>query len=302
MECDAEACKTPEKGLADGTKLIGWKYSTINWKLTDPATLVAAMQQALQLKPTAIVIPSTPQAVWQSEVKPYEAAGVKIIPIFGSSDLKDGGAVIGNLASDAPLLAAQSVSDYVIVKSAGSAKSLVVSSPDVPSETSFVDALQKDFAANCTGCKSSPLNLSLAQFGSGGGTSAVVSQLQKDPSIKYVINAYGPQLPGLTSALAAAGLSGKVTVAGYSAGTAEFQGVKDKQFGAYVGVAYRYVGILVVDLLLRDQEGMSYDPTDGGVVSQIFTSDSTFTVDDAVNFAAPADMDTQFAKLWLVSS
>jgi len=72
-------------------KVIGWNYTTINYKSTDPTTLISAMSQALQQHPFAVGFSGVPEAVWASQIPAYDKAGVKIIPV-----------VTGPLSSSSP--------------------------------------------------------------------------------------------------------------------------------------------------------------------------------------------------------
>lgn len=300
LKPDAAGGELPIPGLEEATKAIGWGFRTINFKLAEPATLVAGMQEALGYKPTAVVIPSSPIQVWQNQIPAYEQAGVKIVPLF-LGQIEQNETVLGNLQGPADVAAAAKVvADYVIANSDGQGKALVVSAPDVPAEAAFADTVHKRLD-ECSDCSYTDLELTTPQLADGSGTRAVVSALQKDPSIGYIMNAYGPQLPGLPGALAAAGLSNKVKTVGYYGGPADFAAVKAGQVDAYTSVPFTYSAYQVVDIVLRDQQGIPFEPNDGGVPVQLFVEGTDFDVDAATNYDQPADALDQFKALWKVS-
>ncbi len=300
--CDVVTCKPPGEGIQAATKAIGWSYRALTWQYANPQTLIAAMTQAINYKPTAVVVPSAPIAVWQSMIPKLTAAGIKIVT-FGESVATPPSPILGNVAG--PISVKEQAADlfnWMIADSKGNKiHALLVTAPDVPTEKLLGDDI-KTSLPSCSSCKVTDLDLTTAQLaGSTAATTAVVSSLQKDPSINYILNGYGPQLSGLSGALAAAGLTHQVRVAGYTGGAEEFAGVKAGQYAAYTAWNGTYGGWLATDMILRDQQGISFKPADGEVPSQLFVSGTDFNVNDAVNFQAPAGYPQQFLKLWKVS-
>lgn len=263
LKPDVATAEGPATGLEAATQAVGWGFRTINFKLAEPATLIAAMQEALGYKPTAVVVASTPIQVWQSQIPAYQQAGVKIVPIFmGQVDQSD--TVLGNLVGPADVAAASKVvADYMISESKGEGKGLVVYAPDVPAEAAFADTVHNRLG-ECASCSYTDLELTTPQLADGSGTKAVISALQKDPTISYIVNGYGPQLPGLPGALSAAGLSSKVKIIGYAGGPADFAAIKAGQIDAYTGTPYIYSGYQILDVVLRNQQGIPFEPADGG--------------------------------------
>jgi ribose transport system substrate-binding protein len=279
---------------------IGWTYKVINVDLANPATVVSCMQQALQYKAKAVVVTDFPEQVWQSVVPAYEKAGAYIVPEY-IGHITDTKTILGNLNGPSDLeLGGKLVANFVIAKSDAKAHALQVFAPDNPAEAGFSNAVKATFAKTCPGCKSTDLDLTEAQLGNGTGTPAVVSAIQRDPSINWIINSYGPQLPGLHGALSAAGLAGKVHITGYGASATDFAAVKAGQYDAYPGNSYQYSGWTAVDVVLRAEQGISFPPDDGGAPIQLFVKGSDFNVANATVFNVPSDVAAQFEKLWLV--
>jgi ABC-type sugar transport system substrate-binding protein len=76
-----------------------------------------------------------------------------------------------------------------------------------------VGAFESTIAAKCPACKASVVTLQPADLGTPAATSAIVSELQSNPSIKYVYGVLADAITGLSTAISQAGLSG-ITVFG----------------------------------------------------------------------------------------
>lgn len=80
IPCSAAAagCSEPMEGAAEAAKLLGWSTRTIDGKGT-PADEENAIQQAIALKPDAIIIHAIEPETVTGAVKDAEAAGIPVI-------------------------------------------------------------------------------------------------------------------------------------------------------------------------------------------------------------------------------
>jgi ribose transport system substrate-binding protein len=140
------------------------------------------------------------------------------------------------------------------------------------------------------------LNATIPQVESGQAVSAIVSALQKDPSIKYVVACDAPFVDGLPAALRAAGLYGKIKIVGGGATSVEEKGLQTGSFTALTSLAQRYTGWLMVDAAVRHTEGMTIAPSDGGEPIQLLTKTSLQTASDSYDY--PANYPAEFRALW----
>lgn len=74
----AEGCSEPMDGAAEAAKVLGWKSRTIDGKGT-PAGEEAAIEQAIALKPDAIIIHAIDPSTVKGAVKDAKAAGIPVI-------------------------------------------------------------------------------------------------------------------------------------------------------------------------------------------------------------------------------
>jgi len=299
LSCDVSQCATEGAAIQQAVGLLGWNYKQINYKDADPATLVAGLQQALLLKPVAVALSGLPEVLWQTEAAAYKAAGVPIIqgyegpgpvafPLIGSIGGPSDVSVYGKM-----------LAEWTIADSNGKANVLNVTVNSYPILAVFSSSFQSTLTSGCSGCKIQNQNFSLAQVFSGGVNSGIVAALRRDPSITYVNVADGPFIDGLPSALAAAGLSGKVKITAESGDTQNLTDVQNGTESAFTGLALNYGSYLMVDLALRHLEGMPItDPTDGGLPKQLLVKGVSFAI--SISYDEPSNFRAQFKTLWLL--
>lgn len=298
LKCsDVGQCSDEADGYKAAMKIIGWNYKELSYKSSDPATLVSALKQALDFKPTAVSFSGLPRAVWDSVVPAYRKAGVKIVTMYlgptkyddvvigqvgGSKDVQGNGAIIAN---------------WVIADSKGKAHILLEEVNDFPVLKDYVIGFKATIKQNCPDCKITELNNTIAQLG-GQIVPSVVAGLQKDKSINYVSTVDGPFLTGLPAALAAAGLT-NVKISGESGDTKNLSDVKSGKESAFTGLALHHAAFNATDMLLRNLQGLPYDKEgNGDSPKQLLTKDANFDI--TTSFDKPADYANQFKKLWLL--
>ncbi len=74
----AEGCSEPMDGAAEAAKVLGWKSRTIDGKGT-PADEEAAIEQAIALKPDAIIIHAIDPATVKGAINDAKKAGIPVI-------------------------------------------------------------------------------------------------------------------------------------------------------------------------------------------------------------------------------
>ena len=300
LQCEVSQCKEGGEGVQQATSTLGWTLKTIPFKSTDPATLASAFQQALQLKPFAVVIAGVPEVLWKNQEAAYKEAGIPIIPFFvGPIDLSSTViANIGNLNDNGYF--GKVLADWFIADSQGTGRALVANVPAYQVLTSVSDAFEKEVASQCAACKLTKLDVTATQLGTGAFSSVIISALQKDPSIKYVMATDGVFIDPLPAALAGAGLGGTVKVIAQGGDAQNIIDLKAGRLSALTGLPTIYAGWISLDVAIRHYEGMSMpsDGGDGGVPTQLLTKASVGSVTGV--FELPTDFRDQIKKLWLL--
>lgn len=298
LQCEIPQCATIGEGVKAATRAIGWNYRVLNYQQANPATLIAAMKLALAYHPTAVGLSGLPEVVWQSEVAPYKAAGVSIVPyavapvtvsnpvitdIDGATDNYKYGEMLGN---------------WAIADSKGKAHALFVNVPDIAILNYVYNGFKAAFKQNCPSCSITVLNQTVADATGSQLTQATVSALQRDPSLDYAVVVDGAFFDGLPSALAAAGLKGKVKIAGQAGDPVDLAAVKSGTMSAFTGLSAILGGWLMVDAAARHAEGMTIPTGDGGLPTQLLVKGGSFAV--SASYDEPSNYASLFKKLWRV--
>jgi ribose transport system substrate-binding protein len=296
LQCEQPQCQEVGVGVKAAATAVGWNFTAIPFVSTNPASLVSGLDRALQEHATAVSIIAEPYALWSAEVPKFQAAGVPIIAAFvGPATV--GSTIIANVADPSfSALNGKLLADWFISDSNAQGHVLSVNVSDYPYLGLIGNAFNSDVAASCAACKVTTLNVGIPDVSSGAINSNIVTALQKDPSLKYVVLADVAFAQGLPGAFAAAGLQGKVKVAGCCGAAAEESGLASGQFSAMTGVGGLYAGYLIVDAAVRHVEGLPIPANEGQPSIGLLTKDSN--VPPADSYDVPSDYAQQFKALW----
>jgi ribose transport system substrate-binding protein len=298
MGCNVGTCTAINQAQKAATEAAGWKFVEISYNQSDPSTLVTGMTDALRYHPAAVGVSGLPEAVWASVVPSYTAAGVPIVVSFvGPQQLSK--TIIANISG--PKTAgtfAATLGDWFVADSQGAGKTLFVYSPTYPINVSMSDALHSEVSRVCPACSVQNLGLTYAQIASGGVNDAIVAALRRDPSIKYVLSAFGAAIAGLPASLSAAGLS-DIKVGTLAPSTENLTLIKAGTEQAAIGSPNYYFSWLSVDAAIRHSLGDPQIPEDGGATSWLITKSSTFDITESQD---PVGFENQMRALWNVGS
>jgi ribose transport system substrate-binding protein len=299
LECENTQCHDIATGVQAAGKAIGWNVKLINYNDTQPATLTAAFQQALQYRPVGVSLTGTSPALWSSVLPEYKQAGVPIIP-----------ASVGPVDMQAPVAAtvdglgaytgpAKAIADWFVAQSNASGHVLLVDIPSFPVLKETATAVSAEIGALCPDCKVSRFDATIAQVDANGVVSAVVSQLQRDPSIKYVISTDGVFISGLASAAKAAGVTG-LQIGSTIGGIVNEQDILAGSESATLPWPGVIEGWVIIDAAARVSEGMSVPDGDDNQAFQLLVKGNFTTPQESL--LEPGDYAAQFEKLWQVGS
>jgi ribose transport system substrate-binding protein len=284
-------------GITQAAAALGWTVKNIDFDVSNPATLIAGLTQALQLHPAAVTFTGLPYAVWQSVVPAYAKAGVPLVPSF-VGPVPDTPGVIANVGSPVDMaLSAKLTSDWFIADSGGRGKALLMSVPDFPLLASYATQFTQDVRSACSGCSVKEVDATIPEVESNGADAQIVSSLQRDPSLKYVVSVNGAFVVGLPSALSAAGISGERILG--LAGTTENQAdILQGSESAWTGQPLQVTGWAVMDAVLRHIENMAIPVDDGGMPAELYVKGDFTTPTQDLN--EPGNYQQLFEALWHV--
>lgn len=299
ITCAASNCVNLAEGVDAAAKAVGWEYVEIPYDNTDPATLLEGFDEVLEMDPAPIGVTfsGVDRSQWEQVIPKFEEAGIKMVPThIGDTEL--GESVIASIARDDNTENGTMLADWAVMESNGEGNILVMNVPAFPVLKKFSDGFDDRLAEACPGCKVTHLDAAITDVASGAIPGQIVSMIQQDPEINYVISAVGDFAAGIDSALKSAGLADKVKLAGQAANATQLAGIVNGTEAAWTVMCFQYNGWQVVDTLLRDQQGLEHHETAGLMPKQLL--DESNVGDPETLWCEPADYEEQFKALWLV--
>jgi len=287
--------------LQAAAPLVGWTVKAITFSYEDPSTLITAMKNALRLNPAAVVLGGSDPSLWASEVPAYEEANVPLITIE----------IAGNPTMTSPIAAISGeklgvsqgtlIANWLIDDSKGKANALFINIPAYPIFRSNMKSFLSTLKVGCSTCKATVLDINVQQVAKNSIPSLVVAAIRKDPSINYVMTEDGIFVTGLPAQLAAAGLAGKVTIAGTYASEPQLTDILAGKVSTFTPQSADVEAYMALDAALRISEKMQL-PTaayDAGPSPILLNKGNIGTPTNSYN--VPTDFEAQFQKLWHVS-
>jgi ribose transport system substrate-binding protein len=286
-----------QQGLQKLAQMAHWNYSLVSYDPANPGTFTAAETTALAKHPQYLVEAGLPLTA--SQLAMAKSAGAKWIldsvypvsvtdPVIGQVDAYAQDALMGKI-----------VADYFISDSGGKGNAIIEHVPAYPILDGFTTGFANEVKAQCPGCKTSTTNITIPELTAGTVPSTLVSALRSNPSANYLVFDDGPFADGITSAVSAAGLSGKVKIIGEAADQAGVAALKTGQEAAWTGFDPGYQAYEDMDIAFRNAEGMPIPVAlEAEQPTQLLTK---ATIGSTTNWSAPSDAQTQFLKIWHIS-
>jgi ribose transport system substrate-binding protein len=287
-----------QQGLAKLAQMAHWNYSLVSYDPANPGTFTQAETTALAKHPQYLVEAGLPLTA--SQLAMAKSAGAKWIldsvypvsvasPVIGQVDSYAQDALMGKITAD-----------YFVSDSGGKGNAVIEHVPAYPILDGFTTGFANEVKAQCPGCKLSTTNITIPDLVAGKVPSDLVSALRSNSSANYLVFDDGPFADGVTSALSAAGLNGKVKIIGEAADQAGIAALKNGSEAAWTGFDPGYQAYEDMDIAFRDAEGATIPLSQEGTQpTQLLTKD---TIGSTTNWSAPTDAQAQFLKLWHLSS
>lgn len=257
-------------GVQAAASALGWASSVVILK-TDVPSIQNAYNTAIASHPDLIVGVATNPAFLTQQRAAMKQAGIAYEDIANAYPAN---------ASDLPLAciecnafwsyAGQLMADWAVTKG-NQPNSMFVYLADTTAGDLMLDTYSTETHKLCSSCKVSDLKAQVTDIGSNI-PSQIVSAIQKDPSIKYLVFEAGGLATGVHAALAQAGLASSVKIVENAPGPADFTSMQQGQVEMGVGFAFQAAGWKLIDVYLRHLQGDTFPseasgPTDTSAVS-----------------------------------
>jgi hypothetical protein len=299
LQCEEVQCSYEGDGLKAAAAAIGWNVKVLNFQAANPATLVSALQTGLQYHPVAAFFSGVPQEAWQSEQKPYAAAGAVIVDNYLAATPSGEGVLAGRgYASENEQMGTVLAQQQIANSGGAPAASLIVSVPTYTVFDPMVTAYKAEITKDCPSCSVTEDDFTLPQMLGGQLVPAVISAAKRIPNLKYIVSVNGAFTDTLPGALKAAGLAGKYQVISGQGVSTDQQNVLAGSQLATVSGPFILGGWQDMDMAIRFAMHLAPSPGDNVVPWVLLNKSNIGTPSDS--YDVPTDYPSLFEKLWHV--
>jgi ribose transport system substrate-binding protein len=300
LSCTVGSCTDWRSQVAVAASALGWTVTGVG--VTGAGTTVNdAVNTAVSEKPDAIIINGFPRQIYAQAAANAAAAHIPIVTQMG--ELQG--------AATPPFIAVQyqgaqfdtmaaATGNWVIADSHGTANALLVQYAGLPLSERITSTTQKTITSSCPACKTQLLTVQLAATGTTL-PGAIVSAIQRNPSIDYVVLQDAAMVTGLDAALHDAGLAGKVKVLGNDTSSDAILGTVSGEYLGWMAFSLRAAAYEGIDAIARHLVG---DPQQTvPLMNEIFTKQNLPANPTSATWEnVPTDLAQQYDYLWRVSS
>ncbi len=254
VQCGVSACEEIRVGIAAAAEKLGWTLEITTHKDT-PDTVAAAFDAAIAAKPDVVLTSGNPREWFAPQLKTLEEAGVPVIAWSIPEGYEPGQGIAANLLTgDDYYFYGVLMADYAAQKSAKK-NILFVGLPTFPVLSLVQNGFQAEIATACPDCKVETMEVAVTDLGTNL-PGQIVSKLQANPDLDFIVYAFGGMLFGVPEAIEAAGLLDQSKAISQAGGTLNFGFIaNDKHQIAEVGLASELLGWRALDVAARVLSG-----------------------------------------------
>lgn len=307
LPCPTPACQASQKGLEEAADVMGVSVHIQPQGATPSSTQSAwDTTAAASPPPDAVHFGGTDVSVVAKQLKELAADGVPTVA-SGSALLNNPSGGTDNPDVTFDLLPldewAQRVgrlmADWTVADSQGDAHILYANLPDFVVFKNMYAAYNGEYKKLCPGC--ADVKLMISSFEDIGTTlpGKIVSEIQRDPAINYVITPLGDQALGVPQALKAAGITG-VNIVSQAGTKANMEYIANGEQAVDVETNNQYLGWKAMDIMARLINGESTSPDLPPIPTQFLTKE-TLQLNPSTGEAELPGYQDKFKQLWGVS-
>ena len=288
-------------GLEAGAQLLGW--TVVREPVgTGPEDPQRAFDAALDRNPDAVLVSGNPSSTFREQLDRATAAGVPVLISDNGEDVGVSGTTytIGLDDFNQTGLWGKMNADYAAAQ--GAEHVLIVDLSLYPILHAWAEGAAAELAEIAPDTGVTTLDAQITDLVAGEIPARIVSEIQRNPDIDWVLLALGDMTTGLDAALRAAGLAEQVSIGGESASTANVAALQEGTEDAWTGFAAEIHGMYRIDALARIFAGE--DPTGNESYSelptQLMTPDNIGDApldDEGYNVGVP-DYPDHFEGIW----
>jgi ribose transport system substrate-binding protein len=201
MSCAAPICVHYQPDFVAATKALGAKAQVIYTGPT-PTSIQQAWSQlaAERPAPAAVVAPANPPELFQSALRQVLANGTKVVLFNTPLPTPKGVSGVVYRPSDSAAIGRTQASLVYELANGNPGHVLFVAAPQFTALTAGTAAFKATMQSDCASCQVSVLNVQASDIGQSIPTK-VVSFLQANPDVKYVVTQFGDLETGVPQAI-----------------------------------------------------------------------------------------------------
>jgi len=288
-------------GLDAGAEILGWTVirEPVGAGPEDPQR---AFDAALDRNPDAVLVSGNPSSTFREQLDRATAAGVPVLISDNGEDVGVNGTTytIGLDDFNQTGLWGKMNADYAAAQ--GAEHVLIVDLSLYPILHAWAEGAAAEMAEIAPDAGVTMLDAQITDLVAGEIPARIVSEIQRNPDIDWVLLALGDMTTGLDAALRAAGLAEQVSIGGESASTANVAALQDGSEDAWTGFAAEIHGMYRIDALAHIFAGE--DPTGNEAYAelptQLMTPDNVADapLDDEGYYVGIPDYLEHFEGIW----
>ena len=254
VQCSVPVCEEIRGGIEAAAKKLGWTLETTAHKDT-PETVAAAFDAAIAAKPDVVLTSGNPREWFAPQLKALEAAKIPVIAWSMPEPYEPGKGISANLLSgDDYYFYGALMADYAAAKST-SKHVMFVGLPVFPVLSLVQKGFAEEIAKVCPDCKIDTMEAAITDLGTNL-PGQIVSKLQADKDLDFIVYAFGGMLFGVPDAIESAGLLSQAKAISQAGGPMNFAFIEGgKHQVAEVGLASELLGWRAIDVAARVLSG-----------------------------------------------
>lgn len=265
LECGVGVCAEIKVGVEAAAKALGWTFKTTAHQDT-PESVSAAFDAAIAAKPDVVFWSGDPREWISAQLETLASMKIPVIAWSLPEAYEPGDVVAANiLSADDYYFYGVLMADYAVANSKN--KDIrFVGLPVFPVLSLVQQGFNDELAKICPECKVETQEIAIADIGANL-PGQIVSALQADKNLDFIVYAFGGMMYGVPDALDAAGLIDQAKAVSQAGGPMNFDFIaKGRHQMGEVALASELLGWRAVD--------MAVSLLSGGSVSKAPASES----------------------------
>jgi ribose transport system substrate-binding protein len=297
LEQPLQVMKTIGDNLVQAAVPLGVTVNRINAGST-PESWGRAFDQAVQDSPDAVLAGPIPAAVVGTQLGQLAAKHIPVV-VWTSADVPQPGNGVSDNFDGIPYYQRQGqlMADWVTADSKGSGKAVLFNIPDFPSLAPLANSFTARLKSVCPKCSQERVNVGADSIATAL-PGRVVSYLQQNPDVRYVVMGFGDMAIGVPEALSGASLSGNAKLVTQSGEKLNYQYVKNGQQAVEGATPFGFYAWKLMDTTARLMLGASVAPDHAQLMPTQLLTRKDITFDLNQPWPGVPNYQAAFKKLW----